>query len=252
MKHRFYSKQQIEARTDERLAAYERQFTTISRPPVPLEQVIENVFDLYISWERIQAENGETILGALRPLTRQIVLNEEHRSLFEAKPGLEWFMLGHELGHWDLFTDHATLNHPSLPGFDPQHYFAQRSSTKGEVEIIRLLVADAGALKEFQRLMAKQDVPFVKTAVDYYSGALSMPRRLMVPRMKGIHDVWDRFARQSFKSQLFELYEIAAEFGVTITALQVRLEQLDLLCIDSTKRKIFRNRAERDGQLSML
>lgn len=252
MTYRFYSRKQIESRAEEKLGLYQQRFGVLASPPVPLDQLIENVFDLRISWETIKAEKGETILGALRPEKRQIVLNEAHLKLFEEKPGLERSTKGHELGHWDLFTDPAKLNHPDLPTLERRDYFMNRRSSQGEVEVVRLLATDNIAYAEYKKLTAKQDEPFVKSAVDYYASVLAMPRFLLVPTMKGIHDAWDVWSSIAFNYQLKELYDLARSFDVTITALTVRLEQLNLLYIDSPNRRIYRNKEEFSGQQTLL
>lgn len=73
--------------------------------PVPVEELVEFHFDLRICWEAIDHLDTEgTVMAALLPNERQIILNEARRELFDNKPGTYYFTLAHELGHWVLHT----------------------------------------------------------------------------------------------------------------------------------------------------
>lgn len=81
--------------------------------PVPVEMVIELTYDLAVLWEDIAEPSGATILGALLPLDRQIVINTRHTDLFDRVIGPERFTLAHELAHWIYDADdpnQLTLN----------------------------------------------------------------------------------------------------------------------------------------------
>jgi len=249
---RFYNKIQIEKMVEGRIGEYQQKFGLIPEPPVPIDDIIEHIFDLKISWETIQCQPGERIFGALRPQTRQIVINESEVALFTEKPGLERSTKGHELGHWDLFTDHASLGHPSFLNFDSKEHFVKRSTPNGEVEIIKLMMFDSELYSLFKQSQQGKDTPLVKTSVDYYASIMSMPRFLLIPYVKDIHDDWDSWSKKPFNYQLKDLYSLADMFEVTITALQVRLEQLNLLFIPKEEKTIYRNRDEYNGQLSLL
>lgn len=236
--------EEIEELTRRRLREYEEHTgRSIPWPWVPIEQIIENEpFDLLIKWERIEERPGERILGALRPHERQIVLNETHLKLFEEKPGLERFTLGHELGHWDLFVDEAALQNPLLPGMDigkPPYSF--RSADGGLVQVL-FSMTDTKAeayelLHEFQSGV-RQDSPYEKRAVNRYSGSLLMPRDSVRREVSGLDlTSWST------------LYELAERFGVTPTAVRVRLEELGYIFVkDQT---IYRSREEYSGQKAL-
>ena len=242
---RFYRKHQIEKKAEGRIGEYQELFGMISKPPIPIDDIIEHIFDLKISWEAIMCQPGERVFGALRPETRQIILNENEVVLFTEKPGLE-------LGHWDLFTEHSTLGHPSFLDFDPAKHFVTRSTPQGEVEIIKMLMLDSELYELYKRSQQGKDSPFVKTSVDYYASIMSMPRFLLIPYIKAIHDNWDSWSSKPFNYQLKDLYELADIFEVTITAFQVRLEQLNLLYIPKDEKMVYRNRDEYNGQMSLL
>ena len=58
------------------LGRYEREFGALAAPPVPVEQIVENVLDLGILWEPIDEGPDEHILADLLPESRTVVFNE--------------------------------------------------------------------------------------------------------------------------------------------------------------------------------
>lgn len=252
MKSKYYTKQTVESIACGRLTEYGSKVAPIDAPPVPVELLAEHLFDLRISWESIEEASGDIVLGALRPHARQIVLNERRVADFEGSPGLEAFTIGHELGHWDLFTDHGALHHPQLPGIDHGSQFAKRSGACGEVEIIQLLVDDDAAYAEFKRRNRGKDTHTVRVAVDRYASSLLMPEFLIVQALKPILERWDEWSSKPFGQQAYDVYQVREKFAVTISALQVRLESLNMLSIDWDNRRIYRNKSERMGQTSLF
>lgn len=96
---KFYRNQDIEDLAEERLSHLGRILAKSLTPPIPIDILAEKVLGLDFLWERIDELPGETVLGALNVKKHLIVMNETHRALFEAKPGLERSTKGHELGH---------------------------------------------------------------------------------------------------------------------------------------------------------
>ncbi|MDP6115435.1 MAG: hypothetical protein QGF00_21090 [Planctomycetota bacterium] len=192
-------------------------------PPIPIDVLAERVLGLDFLWEEIEELPGETILGGLIPGKRLIILNEKHQELFAEKPGLERSTKGHEMGHWDLFIDKIALNHPSLFDEDggPASY---RSSTEGTVEMIGFLEKSPEGRALLDKIQARADEPDESRAVNRYAAAISMPEMLLYDEaMKIDRTKWPN------------LYDLAERFEVTITALTVRLKQLNLLHIGEDK-----------------
>lgn len=87
--------------------------------PVPIEQILEVVYDLRILWDDLEEAPGETILGALIPSERRIVMNQRHLEGRLRTMGPINFTFAHELGHWlfdavdpnqsELFTANTTV-----------------------------------------------------------------------------------------------------------------------------------------------
>jgi len=93
--------------------------------PVPIERIVETVYQLTILCEPLDEPPGEEILGVLRPSVRQIVLNEAHLDLFDSVIGPERFTLAHELGHWIYDADNPEQG-SLFAGLDDRSVFCRR------------------------------------------------------------------------------------------------------------------------------
>ena len=216
---KFWRNDAIEALAEERLQQLEQLLGTPPTLPIPVDIIAESVLDLNILWDEIEELEGETILGAIQPKTRRITINEKHRSLFEEKPGLKLFTKGHEMGHWDLYVDKATLDHPSLFG-GGQGTFSFRQAASGQVIIVKKIMATEEGRNFLRQLKNRSDESDESRAVNRYSGAILMPK-----------DLIRKEAMQVERTSWPSLYRLAERFGVTISALTVRLQQVNLLCI---------------------
>lgn len=236
---KFYRNEAIEQLVESRLAEYGRLTGQPLPLPTPIDQIAERLFDLSFLWEEINELPGEVVWGSIRPKERLIVLNERRKSAFLATPGLERSTKGHEIGHWDLFVDPATLDHPALFEGVVSGAFAFRGTVTGKDVVIRLLKSRAGE-QLLRRIKGRADEPDEARAVNRYAAALSMPRKI-------IRDEARKIDRTKWKN----LYPLTERFGVTITALRVRLEQLNLLYVtdDGT---LFASKDHALGQGSLL
>jgi hypothetical protein len=235
-----FSNRQVEELAENRVLEYSRKYGTITEPPIPIDLIIELLFGLSIGWDEISEDDGLKIFGALRPLKKEIVLNEKHISLFGEIPGLERSTKGHELGHWDLYIDKTSLEYPVFPGFSRSEFFEFRTARKGEVRIIRNALIDEDAYRTVKAYINKVDSPYVATMVNKYASVISMPSFLFLP-----------VARDFNLKRWPSLYKLAELFNVTISALVVRLEQLGLLYV-SDNREIYSSRAEFLGQKDLF
>ena len=179
------------------------------------------------------------MLAGLAPRERLIVLNERHRPLFDAKTGLERSTKGHEMGHWDLFIDRDNLGQPGLPGLGPAAPCLLRSSRAGQVQVLGALLRDPVGRDLLREMAARADPPEEARAVNRYAAAIAMPRSLL--RAEAL-----RIRRTHWP----DLYRLAEKFDVTISALCVRLQQLDLLHIDD-QRRLSESKAAAVGQTSL-
>ena len=180
-------------------------------PPIDVDLVGELVYDLRMDWEVIK-EDGRTILGGLHPRERRIAMNETHTEIFTQKPGLERFTKGHEIGHWVLHVDEASLDYPVLPGMEAESSILCRDG----------------------------DESWREKQADWFSAALLMPADILLP-------VCQNFDLLQWHS----LYELAHNFAVTISALRVRLSQLQQNFVDN-QGNIHRSREAYFGQRSLM
>lgn len=209
--------------------------------PVPLELLAEQVLGLDFLWEPIEELPGEVILAGLKAKERLIVVNQTRKPKFDAHAGLYRFTIGHEFGHWDLYTDHAALDHPSLfaEGDGPVVY---RTTPAGQlVQVLKILSEHEEGRELLRAFKSRADDPDEARAVNRYSSAVLMPR-------DRIRQEANRIDRTNWPS----LYRLAERFGVSITALTVRLEQLDLLVIDRASGRLFASKDAATGQRSLF
>jgi len=236
MSRRIFKNVEIDRFVGSRLSTFESRHGLIVKPPVPIDDIIEDC-GLNILYENIEEKAGEAILGSLDIPNKMIIINETYLSLFKEKPGLESFTKAHELGHWDMFADKSgetrTLFNPAadLNG----HLYRESSISGNKISVLVSAWADDDIYRVYKVLSTRRDHPNVSSAVDRYASGILMPRDLILSHIKGVDlTAWR------------ELYKIARTFGVTISALRVRLERLQLLYVKD--RKIFRSRDEVTGQ----
>ncbi|MGD9893041.1 MAG: ImmA/IrrE family metallo-endopeptidase [Dehalococcoidia bacterium] len=179
---------QIERRADLLLDACDAAGRT-SGPPVPVEWIAEHLLDLRILWDTLLVNREAPVLGGLDPVRGEIVLNEVEARRFAAFPGLEAFTLAHEIGHWVLHVPAARRRQLLLPGME--HL---RDSTCG--------IGSGPAARREQQ-------------ADRFAAYLLMPARLLLPRCEGLD--LSRFPAR---------YKLRDAFGVSITAMNLRLKEL--------------------------
>lgn len=158
-------------------------------PPVPVEWIAEHLLDLCIVWDALPTSPAAPVLGGLDPIRGEIVLNEREARRFAAFPGLEAFTLAHEIGHWLLHVPPARRRQPMLPGWER----AKPAACSAGVGAV--------ARREQQ--------------ADRFAALLLMPARLLLPRCAGLD--LTRFPAR---------YRLRDEFGVSISAMNVRLKAL--------------------------
>ena len=216
---KFYRNQAVEERAAHRIAELENLLGKPVEPPVSLDLIAEQLLDLDILWEKIDELPGEVIYGGLRMDDKLIILNESRKQLFEQKPGLERSTKGHEMGHWDLYGDVDGVAQGRL--FKAEQRFALRNGTSGNVRVMNALIESEAGRKILEQISRRADDPDEARAVNRYAAALSMPKQLITEAALSVD-------RRSWPP----LYQLAKMFEVNISALTVRLQQLNLLYID--------------------
>lgn len=235
---KFYRNDAIEERAEQRISELERILGRPVEPPISLELIAEHLLGVDFLWEEIEELPGELVFGGLRMEEKLIVLNESRRAMFEGKPGLERSTKGHEMGHWDLF---GTKDQPSqLVMFEEDARFVRRSTPAGDVRVMKALIKTPEGQELLRKIQKRADDPDEARAVNRYAAALSMPKRLITEEAMKID-------RRSWPP----LYRLAERFEVSITALAVRLKQLNLLYIDENER-LYESIEQATGQKSLF
>ncbi len=210
---RFMPDSEIEKKACAMLSGFESQFGKVSKPPIPIDRIVESYLDLWIDWDVIEDTDEEKILGFLNPDTKKIRLNERHRDHFENYIGTEAFTKAHEVGHWDLHVAKKgdAVQLPLLAPENSQPYLCRQANLDQ---------------REFQ--------------AERYAAYLLMPHHLLMETINGVD-------LTSFPV----LYSLKEIFGVTITAFTKRLKGLHLIYITDDK-KIYRSEEEALGTKSLF
>lgn len=238
---KFYRNADIENIAEAKLAEFSKMLGRPLTPPIPIDLMAGKLYNINILWDTIEEEPGEMILGGLNPEERVIVINEKHRKQFEEKPGMERSTIGHEMGHWELFLSKGVIGHPALPGMARTDSFVQRNSTgKRSVEVIKALIASEPGREILRNIHARSDERDEARAVNRFAAAISMPRDLIRAEALKID-----------RTQWPNLYRLAEKFDVTISALTVRLQQLNLLSVSKDGKKLFGSPDEAAGQMGL-
>ena len=177
---------------------------------VPIEDIIEIDYGLEWKWEDLDHVSDEPVMAALYPRSRKIALNSSFKDLFKEKYGTMVFSLAHEFGHWILHAEDKMGLQNTL--FDNDVFYCRSNMRKSRIEY----------------------------QADLFAGCLLMPAEIITPL---ILELWNKERLVKWE----QLYRIAGEFQVSISALTTRLGQLDLVYIDGNN-KIHRSREEAVGQ----
>lgn len=212
MRGQFFYPGRLEYLANELLGIYERKKGSTVKPPIQAELVAESV-GLDMLYEDIPEEPGRTILAEIRPKARLIVVNECRLKFIEKFPGYLNTTVAHELAHWWLHVDHAALDHATLPDFI--HSSAPTRPQDGR---------------------DRRDEYNADELMSY----LLIPKTLLLPRAA-------RLDLQSWHG----LYRLRDDFGVTISAMKVRLEKLGLTYVDDDGR-FHKSRQDAGGQGSLF
>jgi len=214
----FITTNEMENITEQILTQYGFPLTWEGKPSVvPIDEIIEFHYNLDISWEPIDhmGQDG-LVMAAIIPTKREIVMNDSCKELFKEKIGTMNFTMAHELGHWVLHVEDKQNEQISFSFNDVNDVFYCRNLSKKPPE-------------EYQ--------------ADMFAGSLLMPRPIIEPLI-------DNLKRSHEIITFPHLYNVCDVFGVSISALKVRLHTLNLLYIDGNG-KIHKSKEEYLGQIRL-
>ena len=154
--------------------------------------ILEKTYDLRVESREIEESEGEIILGALIPRNRTVLLNSTHQELFDEVIGPERFTLAHELGHWIYDADSPDQ---MVLDFDSEvvDAYCYHRESPGLTETLRIREMNANKL----------------------AAHILMPENLV--------------RRAYLSGQIHDLTETARNWGVSVTALRIRLETMGLI-----------------------
>ncbi len=221
-----------------RLADYETSNSKISFP-VCVDHIIEYC-GLSILYDIIEEKPSEIIWGGLNIEKELIVINEKYMNVFQEKPGLERFTKAHELGHWDIYARQAIENkNLSFDFREDVKKMVMRNSNQGLLSVILTAWIDEDVYSVYKEYTNRKDHPYVESAVDRYASCLLMPEHLIGDYvLSNDLTIWKN------------LYRMAEQFKVTISALCVRLQKLNIIYIKD--KKIYKSKGEAIGQEALF
>lgn len=153
--------------------------------------IIEQTYELEVTYDVIVEPPGVMILGALAPSKRRIILNARHQNLLDEVIGPERFTLAHELAHWVYDAENPDQLSLALDNAVSETFCYHRESP-GLPETDRIREINANKL----------------------AAALLLPEFLVREAALGDNHR--------------ELREAARRWGVSLQALSIRLEELGL------------------------
>jgi hypothetical protein len=197
----FYRWEEIEAMA----ASLHRRLEALSGEPLELPIDVDAVGEqlLGLSWlyAPIPEPPGTTILGALEPDLRLVVLNERHVEAFGRNEGLERFTKAHEIGHW---VCHVAGGRRQATGDRRRGPRAAGRHAEPSAGACRLSLVACEAERQWQERHA-----------NWFAAALLLPP-LPLRRAASEVDITAWRGR----------YELRDRCGVSISALNSRLRQL--------------------------
>lgn len=180
---------------------------------VDIDYIIEFIYNLEITWKNIDdLDTNSVILAAIKPANKTIIMNESKKDLFLEKMGTMNFSKAHELGHWILHVKKQNGHEQML--FLPTEVFHCRNMIKRHPREVQ---------------------------ADMFAASLLMPKDIISEAINGL--------KQKGYVTFPELYKLADDFEVSISALTYRIKDLGLLYIKN--KKIYLSEDESTGQIKL-
>lgn len=230
MRVEYLPRKRIEGEALSLLAEYGRRFGAVDRPPIPAEEIIECLLELYLGFDDLgQMLSMPDVLGATWVGEKRVLIDETlDPTLPSAVEGRYKFTVAHEIGHWQLHR-HYFQNDPaqaSLFNASPKPSIACRTSSRKDP---------------------------IEWQADYFAGQLLMPREMVFAAWEERHGslepyvAVDEVEALSARWSLAEdrtptvgvARELADEFGVSGQAMQIRLLGLGLIRTDQPAPDLF-------------
>lgn len=212
---RFINLNTMDVITSRIINEYNESLLTQNQPvEIPIEEIIEFHYGFNIEYEHLNYISPD-VIAAIFPESMRIVMNESKSQLFNQNEGFHRFTFAHELGHWVLHVeDKQNLQTTIELGNQTTNVFFCRDQNKINQQIER--------------------------QADLFAGSILMPKKLMESALRSLS------TKNILRS---DLHQLASCFGVSKSALQVRINQLKLLYIDNDW-NVFDSEESAKGQMS--
>jgi len=193
------------------IADYCNKVKPIKDPPIPIENIIEALFGLQLEIDELNGGNlNRDIFGCLYMDEGKIVVDTE----LQNQEGRYNFTCAHEVGHWALHKNLYLQNRMQIPLFQEEK----------KPSIV---------CRESQK---KKNIEF---QANYFASALLMPKEMVksILKQRKKNDFTETFTDETLKFWGMNKEEYCRmvasiynnQFGVSVQAMQIRLEQIGYL-----------------------
>lgn len=202
------------------LAEHGRKYEEVTKPPIPVEEILEAHLELTLDFDNLTKRLGlPDVLGATWIQDRRVVVDQSLDPTENPyKEGRYRFTLAHELGHWQLHRHYFLADAAQLLLFDPKpkpSIICRTSSRKERME----------------------------WQADTFSGHLLMPKDMVLHAWEGRYGNRDPYVAKNEMADLSARWglaedeqptvdiakELARDFNVSGQAMQIRLIGLGLI-----------------------
>jgi len=207
----FLPNSRIEAIADALLRRLEEHLKEPLEPPINVEFLAEDVLGFSLQSEDLTEADA---LAYIDP-NEMIICTNLARSDYFDKVGPE-FTWAHEIGHYEL-GHFVEIGDQLALGFlgEPKRLIHRDSICEGD--------------KYYRH----------ERQANFFAACLMMPKWLLISEAQNVDCC-----------QWFEIDRLAHKFNVSVTAMRIRLEELNLVYFDGTM--LYRNKQEAAGQLPLL
>lgn len=233
---KFLREETIENEAAVLLAAYSSEHTTVTTPPVPVDDILELYLGCSLALNNLQRilgmpkrDEGD-ILGAIFMNTKEVFIDESlDPEDHPEREGRYHFTVGHEIAHYQLHRHYVIKDRAqaemTFPGLHPKPSVVCRKSRHKEP---------------------------IEQQADIFSSCLLMPKNMVSQawqRQFGnmgpyildaeklcLYELRDAYAREKLIEREFNIIarEFAPLFRVSVQAMRIRLEKLGLLVRNQT------------------
>lgn len=219
MNVKYLRKEEIEAASRRLLLAYHERFGPDGYLPIPVEEILESHLGLTLEFDDLRRRLGVAdVLGATWVKDRRVVIDQSLDPTVDSrKEGRYRFTIAHELGHWELH----------------RHVFedAPGQGSLFEQEAPPSIVCRTGSRKDPMEWQA-----------DAFASYLLMPGKMVTEVWESIYGTQEPYGAADELADLARKVvgdvgqpvvgvarEVAREFRVSGTAMQIRLTELGLI-----------------------